>query len=169
VRNNGPGRRILTGLMLLLGAVLYCAGLVWPTVTTKSFLFREKTHSILSAILTLLRDGDLALFSVLLLFTIVFPILKIVVVASLFISRPRSAQSEALHNALYHLGKWSMVDVFVIAVTIVLLRAGTWLKVRVNWGIIMFACSVVLINVATLLLGREERKGEGADEPQGSS
>lgn len=144
--------KLLTGLILLSGAVTYFTGLIWPTLTTRRLLAIESTYSVLGVIVALLKDDEYLLFFALLLFTLVFPLAKLITATILLFSKFSDQETLRIRHLLYHLGKWSMVDVFVVALTVVLLKTGALLKAQVHWGIYFFGLSVVLVNLATLRL-----------------
>jgi hypothetical protein len=82
-----------------------------------------ETRGVLGSIGQLYNDGQYVVAGVLLLFSIVFPLLKTLsmLVAGLFL------QSRRMHGMVRFfksLGKWSMADVFVVATFLVYLSAG---------------------------------------------
>ena len=63
------------------------------------------------------------------------------------------------------LGKWSMLDVFVVAVLIASVKLGSIASIEIHYGLYVFAASVILMMVATHLIHRRL----GATSPQGPS
>jgi uncharacterized paraquat-inducible protein A len=112
-----------------------------------------QTYSMLGGISHLLRDGDWLIGGVLVVFTLLFPILKLVM--NFYLLHASAAHAERIAVVLGHLGKWSMLDVFVIAAIVVSFKSfplGS--RVETRWGILLFAVSVVLSMIATWMLKR---------------
>jgi len=68
-------------------------------------------------------------------------------------SWPQVKVKKLLHY-LSLVSKWSMLDVFIVALLVVIVRLGITGKVEVRWGIYVFAVSVVLSTLATQKLSR---------------
>lgn len=126
-------------LLLLLG------GLLAPIITLNKFVFIENTFSVLGGTLELLTEGRLFLFLLIGGFSIVLPLLKIAVLYRLL--SDRQANSDTMHHYLHwmHLyGKWSMLDVFVVAVLVVAVKLGAIASVEMRFGLYLFAAAVLL-------------------------
>jgi paraquat-inducible protein A len=108
----------------------------------------------------LFNNGDIFLGSVILLFTIIFPILKYI---SLFIiiGTKENPKLVKLSKVLKTLGKWSMLDVFVIAMIILIFKVkGGLFSIEIKMGTIYFAlsvmtCGLVSYNVAKINMRKE--------------
>ena len=158
-------------LILLLSSVLLGLGLVAPCMTIqpsfggydswvkllKPDLIQPTTYSILGGILKLLKEDSPALGAILLLFSVAFPALKL---ATLWVGLGQVQAGQKTGPALWithHVGKFSMLDVMVIALIIVAMKAlpgGT--TISVGWGLFAFAGSVLLSIVASILVKRLE-------------
>ena len=87
-----------------------------------------------------------------LLFTIIFPIIKyIYLILNIF---TQIAQKQIkLSGYFKNLGKWSMVDVFVISILVVIFKLGKgFFSVKINVGTIFFALSVLTSIIVNSLL-----------------
>ena len=119
-------------------------------MTFKKLIFYKTTFSIHSGLMTLLREGEYILFLIIFVFTILFPVVKIVLL--FVIQYQRSWSQENRKRLLHYLGlvsKWSMLDVFIVAMLVVIIRLGITGRVEVQWGIYVFALSVILSSIAT--------------------
>jgi paraquat-inducible protein A len=100
-----------------------------------------ETYSVLTGILELLAGGNVALGIVLLFFSVVFPVGKLVVLrACLAEGRPGRA-----HAFVARFGRYSMADVFVLALMVVASKSfpgGTTVDIR--WGAFAFAAAALL-------------------------
>lgn len=169
----GPGELAL--LLAYLSAVMFVAGLVLPSFTmvpklggglledvAKLFVkedLRPKTFSLAGGILHLLGDGELFLGSLILLFSILFPLTKL---GAIFIFAHQAASSARPYlRILDHLGKWSMLDVFVVAAVVISFKGfpgGS--QVRIERGLYVFAASIILSMLATWSLKKHFSSGE---------
>jgi hypothetical protein len=112
-----------------------------------------RQFSLVGGILHLFQQGEVFIGGIILLFSIAFPIAKLVVIISAIHGGvPLTVRRLKL---LENLGKWSMLDVFVIASLVVCFKGfpgGT--HIQVQWGIYVFAISILLSMLATKALGR---------------
>lgn len=159
-------------LVLVLASVLLGLGLVAPCMTIQPSMgepwdswlqlldpseLEPTTYSILGGILELMRTNSLWLGIVLLTFSVVFPAFKL---ATLWwaatVMKPRTPGGPALWIT-HHAGKFSMLDVMVIAVFIVAIKGlpGNT-DVIIGWGLYAFAAAVILSMIASLLVKRLE-------------
>jgi paraquat-inducible protein A len=153
------GERMPIVLMLLLAFVLFLAGLFRPfTQVTKLWLFDDNV-SVYTGLITLFRERELFLFGILVIFTVVFPFVKISALLALWL-RPglKIQQMARVYAFVANLSKWSMLDVFVVAVLVVLIRAGGLATIKAQDGLLLFCVSVVLTQIASEWTGRIAKK-----------
>lgn len=134
----------------LLSLALLCAGVFSPVITLKKLVVFENTYSVFEGSLQLLRDGQLLLFLLITGFSIVLPVLKIVVL--MMILRHRQDHHARFRRYLHWMhvyGKWSMLDVFVVAVMVVAVKLGMIASVEMRYGLYFFAASVLLTMLVT--------------------
>lgn len=125
-----------------------------PVLTFEEFVFWKHTFSVLTGIQSLLEGGNVVLAAILFFFSVVFPFTKLVTLGILWYgSFPDKVRTRILFW-LEALGRWSMLDVFVIAVTIVIAKSSKFVKAEAHVGIYVFALSVML---AMLVTSRVER------------
>lgn len=134
--------KLLVNLLLILLVVVFAIGVWAPILTLKKLLIVQNTFSILSGITQLARDGQYGLFSLLTAFTLVLPCLKIGVLFTAWNSKPKQAH---FLRWLSTLGKWSMLDVFVVAVLIASVKLGALATIEVHYGLYVFAAAVILM------------------------
>jgi len=136
-------RRLRHLIWIAAGLLLF--GVVSPIITLKKFVLVENTFSVLSGVFELLQNGQLFLFLLLAGFSVVLPILKLSVLYGIVSSR-RAMQGRVRRQLHWmHLyGKWSMLDVFVVAVLVVAVKLGALVDVEMRYGLYAFAGSVLL-------------------------
>lgn len=137
------------GLVLLGSGALLVAGWLLPVMTIRTLLVFYDEVSILEGGLRLLESGDYLLFALIITFTVLFPVCKLAL-AFLAWSRLHAATPQ-LSRALgwiEALGKWSMLDVFVIALLVVVIKVSLISDVVIHVGLYIFAAAVVLSMLA---------------------
>lgn len=141
--------KILLGL-LVITTISLVVGLTTPVLTLEKFFIIENTFSISSGLVQLLEEGRIFLFVIILLFSVVLPVIKLGVLFRLLGSRDNS--SETLHRYLHLMhqyGKWSMLDVFVVALLVVTVKLGAVASVETHYGLYAFGVAVLLTMVIT--------------------
>ena len=137
-------------VLLVVTAIMLALGLSAPILTLEKFFIIENTFSIFSGLLQLLEEGRIFLFDIILLFSVVMPIIKLGVLFRLLGSTVGS--SETLHRYLrlmHQYGKWSMLDVFVVALLIVAVKLGAVATVEIHYGLYAFGTAVLLTMAIT--------------------
>jgi paraquat-inducible protein A len=96
----------------------------------------------------LFNSGELFLGLILLIFSIFFPIAKFVI---LYIQYFTLKRNEKLHNILLYTGKWSMLDVYILAILIVVmkLRHGIY-QIKMEIGTVFFSLSIIISIILSL-------------------
>jgi paraquat-inducible protein A len=121
---------------------------------------------LLSTIRTLFQDGETFLALILTSFTLFFPLSKYVALFFILLGRDRRRRGRIL-TAVKNLGQWSMGDVFVVALLVVMMRLNSGVaevSVKVLPGLWVFAVSVLLTMIVSALLGfLESRESERID------
>lgn len=114
-------------------------------------LNEEKVFSIASGIFDLISGGSYFLGFVLFFFSLVFPLFKISFTWSAHANQSRGLSPGKSFKILSHLGKFSMLDIFVVALLVLVLKGmpgGT--EVRVLPGVVFFVLSVLLAIAAKI-------------------
>ncbi len=125
-------------LCLILGLTLPVVRLTWL------YVFSNR-HSILSIIWVLFHDKEYLLSGVLVIFSALFPLTKITYLLVLYYRRLNNIlPSERLLYILSWLGRWSMLDVLVLALVVFYTKQTGVADATVLPGIYFFAVSVLL-------------------------
>jgi len=118
--------------------------------------FNPHTYSVFGGIMLLFQDGDVMIAIVLLVFSVLFPAVKLAILWRLLLRPSKNVRKTA--RALEMLGPWSMADVFVVSVTIVAFKefpGGTRINIGSGYG--FFLSSVVTGMFAVRLLRKRSR------------
>ncbi|MDG2285837.1 MAG: paraquat-inducible protein A [Alphaproteobacteria bacterium] len=145
----------LIGPGLLLSFLLFISGLIIPVASVDRLLFFTGSYSILAFIQELFEQGHYVIGFAITAFSVIFPLLKLFQAARLwwFIDH-RSVRIATALKRLEMLGKWSMMDVFVVAIGIVVATSTQLANMTPRIGIYLFGMSVL---VGMLAVGRMER------------
>src|SRR5436190_11359044 len=117
------GWTVVVVLTVALG--LFVTGIFLPfTSVTKLWLF-ENQISVYQGLAILWKAGELFLFLILLVFTVCFPFVKINALLALWLYPGLTGeQAKNFFKFVSHMGKWSMLDVFVVAVLVLTVKSG---------------------------------------------
>jgi paraquat-inducible protein A len=140
-----PKQAIIINLLLLVALATLIIGISAPLLTLIKFSFLENTVSLLSIVDQFYADKEWFLFIVIALFSLCVPIVKIA--SLLLILNLDYAHNSFLDKSLQiieTIGKWSMLDVFVVALLLVSVKLGALAKVEVHYGLYAFATAVLL-------------------------
>ena len=136
--------------LLLLAGLLLVAGLVAPLITIKKFIYIRHSFSMVSGMYELLINGRIILFLIITGFSIIMPILKILVLFKILTSgsEDRKVLERYLH-LMHEYGRWAMLDVMVVAIMVVTVKLGAVASVQIHGGVYLFGASVLLIMIIT--------------------
>jgi paraquat-inducible protein A len=142
-------------LMLLTALGCFLAGIFLPfTAVTKLWLF-ENQISVVRGLAVLWHADEIFLFLILFVFTICFPFVKINALLALWLYPGLTAdQARTFFKFVSHLGKWSMLDVFVVAILVLTVKSTGLASIKVGSGFFFFFVSVMLTQFASLWTGR---------------
>jgi paraquat-inducible protein A len=143
------GRRFLLSLTILTASVCLALGITFPILKLSSFGFWTTEHSLISTVSVLIRDGQMFLGLIVLVFSIILPILKLLYLLLVSTLPPAEiARQRRRLSALEWLGKWSMHDVLVLALTIFFIKSqGVYDAASLN-GVYFFTAAVLLMILA---------------------
>ena len=162
-RASGADR--LIGPVLVLATVLLVLGWTLPIMTVERFLFLSERVSILEGCLALWAEGHYFLFAVITLFSVVFPLIKLSL--ALFLWNRADAGSPDLGRSLgwvERLGRWSMLDVFAVALVVVAVQLSIVSDVSVHAGIYVFTVAILLSMLTVHRISTLARRAEAAGE-----
>jgi paraquat-inducible protein A len=138
--------------LLIAGLVLYIPANTFPVMTVISF-GRGEPDTILSGIKALFLAGMWPLALLVFFASITVPVLKIAGLAALLVATQRRSQwrlreRTLLYRIVESIGRWSMIDVFMISILVGLVRLGSVATIEPGVGVISFAAVVILTMLA---------------------
>ncbi len=159
------GVRAFFIFVLTLGAaVCLVLGLTLPVMKLTRLYFWTDTPSILSILSALWESGETFLAGVIFVFSIVFPALKLLYIAMAgTLNTFDPARRSHWLKRVEWLGKWSMLDVLVLALLVFYAKAIGFADAVSLPGVYFFAASVVLTMIAYSLIEPEDASAEGRE------
>lgn len=150
LRQRVPSNR-LAAVLAVLALLCLGVGLSTPFMTMDK-LGTRNTFSLVGGVIELFERGNVVIGAVLLVFSVIFPIVKLLALLAATSSHaPLTTQwRKVLHKAADLTGKYSMLDVMVIAVIIVLVKFKDLAHVEAHGGVVWFCAAVVLSLLAGL-------------------
>jgi len=145
--------------VLLITVLLFIAGIFFPILTITKLLVVSNEVSIVNGLIQLLQEQQYFIFIVIFLFSIVLPVLKLYYLFLLSARKAVEDNTYSMYLQLMHrYGRWSMLDVFVIAVLIMTVKLGVLASVKIELGMFFFTTAVVLLMIITSVMVRLESK-----------
>lgn len=128
---------------LVVALVLLAAGLTLPVMTVDKFFVFSSRFSILQSLEALWRSDEYFLFAAVALFSVAFPIAKLGTCLAIWCcADARDGRFAVLVTWIEQLGRWSMLDVFLIAILLILIRSGG-VGAHTEIGLYVFTAAVV--------------------------
>lgn len=143
-----------TWALLLTALILYFPANLLPVMTVQS-MGSGQPDTIMSGVLTLIRLQMWPIAAVVFVASILVPTFKLVGMGLLLYSvqrhLPMSArQRMVMFRFIEWIGRWSMLDIFVIAILVALVDFGHLASIEAGYGAVAFASVVVLTMLAAL-------------------
>lgn len=149
-----PNSLVRTWALLVTAAILYIPANVLPIMTVSS-LGKGDPSTIMSGVIQLVQHGMIPIAAVVFIASIMVPTFKLVGIALLLFSvqrrQPLSARQRiVMYRFIEFIGRWSMLDIFVIAILVAVVNFGRLASVEANLGAIAFASVVILTMLAAV-------------------
>lgn len=154
VRTRKPNSIGRTWALVIAAMLMYIPANTLP-VMRSSLLGNDSADTIMSGVVYFLRHGEWPLAAVIFIASVLVPLLKLFSLVYLLLSVQRRSTIRRRERArLYRLteliGRWSMVDVFVVALLAALVQLGNLAHIEPGLGATAFSAVVVLTMFAAL-------------------
>ena len=138
--------------LLVTACLLYIPANLYPIMITDQ-LGSSEGSTILGGVMILIHHGSIPVALVIFLFSVMVPLSKFM---SMFYlvwtvkrhSRVSPRQRTVMYQVTEFVGKWSMVDVFVVAILVALVHLGGLLAIRPGIAALSFAGVVIVTMIA---------------------
>jgi paraquat-inducible protein A len=120
-----------------------------------SSLYGAQQDTILSGIVFLWQDGSWAIALIVFIASVLVPLLKMLAIGLLLVSVQAgwSGQPDSrtrLYRAVEFVGRWSILDIYVVALLATLVQLGNFGRIAAGPGAIYFGAVVVLTMLASM-------------------
>ncbi len=143
-----------TWALLLTAMLMYIPAMALPVMKTSMF-GSASADTIMSGVVYFLMHGDWPLALVIFTASVLVPLLKMLALIYLLVSVQRNSsikqkEKTRLYRITELVGRWSMVDVFVVALLAALVQLGAIISIEPDWGALAFSGMVILTMLAAM-------------------
>ncbi len=131
----------------VIGVLCYIPANILPMLTTRT-LFRSEDSTIVGGAVELIHHGSFGIAAIILIASVAIPMGKFFAIGFLALSvqRPGAAsqhQRQVLYEVVEYIGRWSMIDVFVVAILSALVQLKALASINPGPASLFFAGSVI--------------------------
>jgi paraquat-inducible protein A len=138
-------------IALTLGAlILYFPANLLPILRVESFLGTQE-NTIVGGVIEFWREGDYPVAIIIFVASVVIPVLKLLSIGVLCYAAASGrwpSPMTRLYRVTEFIGRWSMVDVFVVAILVGLVQLGSTISIHPGAAAVSFAAVVILTMLA---------------------
>jgi paraquat-inducible protein A len=143
-----------TWALLVAAAICYVPANVLPATRAISF-GKVQTDTIMSGVIYFINTGMWPIALIIFIASICVPLVKLIILSFLLISVHRRSAWRPKERARFYriteaVGRWSMVDIYVITISVALVKLGAVARFEAGPGIVFFAAVVVLTMLAAM-------------------
>lgn len=154
VHSRRPHHLSITMALLLAACIMYIPANLFPIMDT-TFLGQTQSSTIVGGIIQLWRGGSYPIAVVILIASVFVPLAKVIVLAWLCWQHQShhaltAQQKQRFYQVTEFVGRWSMIDIFVVSVLTALVQQGNIMNVIPGPAILSFAAVVVLTMLAAM-------------------
>lgn len=154
VHSRKPASISRTWALVIAAAILYVPANLEPVMITRS-LFGTQKDTILSGVVYLWTSGSWPLAVLVFVASVAVPLAKLLALGYLAASvQLRSTRNRMgrtrLYRLLEYIGRWSMLDVFVVMVLVALVKLQSLASIEAGAGAMWFGFVVVLTMLASM-------------------
>jgi len=143
-----------TWVMLVAATLLYFPAMLLPVMYTRTIGGGAEGDTIMSGVLLFWNTGSPGLAIIIFIASVVVPVSKLVALAWLNASAQLRSRAAPLartraYRVVEFVGRWSMLDIFVVTLTVALVRFDALATITAGPGAIAFGCVVIVTMVAS--------------------
>lgn len=129
------------------GLICYIPANLYPMLVTKT-LTTTSQDTIIAGAIEIAKHGDFVIALIVLVASVVIPVAKFIAIAYLAVSVQRKSQRTVLgrmrlYEVTEFIGRWSMIDVFVVAILSAVVQLSVVAQVQPGPAVLAFALSVI--------------------------
>lgn len=143
-----------TWALIIAAFIFYIPANVLPITTVVSF-GKAQSDTIMSGVIYFIKTGMWPIALVIFVASICVPLLKLIVLTLLLISvqrksRWRPRDRTRLYRITELIGRWSMLDIYVVTILVALVNLGAMATITAGPGAVFFAAVVVITLFAAM-------------------
>lgn len=130
---------------------LYFPANLLPIMTVDTLGEGEATNTIISGVIAFWKTGAYPVAVIIFVASVVIPILKILSLVGLCLAARKNRHPQGatrVYRMTELVGRWSMVDVFVVAIMVAVVQMGNLMSIRPGPAALAFAGVVILTMLA---------------------
>ncbi len=140
----------------LAGITFYIPANIQPMLYTEALGDRE-ANTVIGGVVELAAHGSIGIAAIVFVASVVVPLAKFGIIAGLLLSIQQGwPMSAHTRTELYHLteliGRWSMIDVFVVAVLAAIVQLGTLTQIDAGPAAAPFAAAVICTMLSAMAI-----------------
>jgi paraquat-inducible protein A len=133
---------------------VYIPASIYPIMTTQ-VLGRESPSTIMEGVILMWQHGSYPIAIIIFIASVFIPIAKIIALSWLnytlhIKSNSRNKQRMLLYRITEFVGRWSMIDVFVVVILVSLVQIGSSMSVLPGPGVLAFCALVIITMLAAM-------------------
>ena len=138
--------------LLITSIILYIPANLYPIMVT-TYLGEKTSSTILGGVITLWEHGSYPIALIIFIASVFVPLVKIVALSWLCFSvKTKRIRFLRNNHTMYRftefIGRWSMVDIFVVTVLVALIQKGSLMNIMPGEATIAFAAMVITTMLA---------------------
>jgi paraquat-inducible protein A len=135
--------------LVLASFILYLPANLLPVTITSTFAHAPHSDTIISGVIYFMQTGSWHIALVIFVASVLVPMMKLIILSLLLLSlhlgwRWRPAERTRLYRLTEFVGRWSMVDVYVVTILVALVKLGIMANVAAGPGATYFAALVIV-------------------------
>ncbi len=136
----------------ILGLMCYVPANLFPMLQTRTLIYSQE-DTIVGGAIELIHYGSWSVALVILFASVAIPIGKFLAIAflAMSVSRPSSvskSQRQLLYEVVDYIGRWSMIDIFVVAILSSLVQLSLLVTINPGPASLFFALSVIFTMIS---------------------
>ena len=149
-----PNSIARTWALVLAAFIFYIPANVLPITTVISF-GKAQSDTIMSGVIYFVKSGSWPIALVIFVASIFVPLMKLFLLTFLLVSvhrksRWRPKDRTRLYRITEAVGRWSMVDIYVVTILVALVKLGSLATIEAGPGAIFFAGVVIITMFAAM-------------------
>jgi paraquat-inducible protein A len=139
--------------MVLASFILYLPANLLPVTITSTFSHPPHGDTIMSGVIYFMQTGSWHIALVIFVASVFVPMMKLLILSFLLLSLPlgwqwRPVERTRLYRLTELVGRWSMVDVYVVTILVALVKLGIMANIEAGPGATYFAALVIMTMLA---------------------